>query len=42
VIEDGGMRTINWSQVAFKRQSDPLGLLNPGKMRGWFETPPAA
>lgn len=42
VIEDGGMRTINWSQVAFKRQADPLGLLNPGKMRGWFETPPAA
>ncbi|MEJ1965505.1 MAG: FAD-binding oxidoreductase [Gammaproteobacteria bacterium] len=34
-VEDGGMKTIDLKQVAYKRISDPKGLLNPGKMRGW-------
>jgi FAD/FMN-containing dehydrogenase len=35
VIEDGGRKVTDAAQLAFKRQADPLGLLNPGKMRGW-------
>ncbi|MEN9416544.1 MAG: hypothetical protein RI988_164 [Pseudomonadota bacterium] len=34
-IEDGGMKTIDPVQIAFKRRADPMGLLNPGKTRGW-------
>lgn len=34
-IEDGGMKQIDDSQIAFKRQADPHGLMNPGKTRGW-------
>ena len=34
-IEDGGMKAIDGDQLAFKRQADPFGLLNPGKTRGW-------
>jgi FAD/FMN-containing dehydrogenase len=34
-IEDGGMKTIDSTQIAFKRRADPLGLMNPGKTRGW-------
>jgi len=34
-IEDGGMKDIDGSQIAFKRQADPYGLMNPGKTRGW-------
>jgi FAD/FMN-containing dehydrogenase len=34
-IEDGGMKTIDAAQIAFKRRADPLGLMNPGKTRGW-------
>ncbi|VWX61512.1 FAD/FMN-containing dehydrogenase [Burkholderiales bacterium 8X] len=34
-IEDGGMKTIDNRQIAFKQQSDPMGLMNPGKTRGW-------
>ena len=34
-IEDGGMKTIDTAQIAFKRQADPMGLMNPGKTRGW-------
>ncbi len=34
-IEDGGMKEIDAAQIAFKRQADPLGLMNPGKTRGW-------
>lgn len=34
-IEDGGMKTIDTSQVDFKRRADPRGLMNPGKTRGW-------
>jgi len=33
------MKTIDEAQLAFKRQTDPLGLLNPGKMRAF--SPPA-
>jgi FAD/FMN-containing dehydrogenase len=34
-IEDGGMKTIDPLQIEFKRRADPMGLLNPGKTRGW-------
>jgi FAD/FMN-containing dehydrogenase len=36
-IEDGGMKQVNHVQLAFKREVDPKGLLNPGKMRAWDE-----
>jgi FAD/FMN-containing dehydrogenase len=35
ILEDGGMKTIDAAQLAFKRRADPLGLLNPGKMKAW-------
>jgi hypothetical protein len=31
------MKTINLEQLQFKQQVDPKGLLNPGKMRAWWE-----
>ena len=34
-IEDGGMKDIDRSQIDFKKQADPHGLMNPGKTRGW-------
>jgi FAD/FMN-containing dehydrogenase len=34
-IEDGGMKTIDGAQLAFKGRADPYGLMNPGKTRGW-------
>lgn len=34
-IEDGGMKAIDTVQIDFKRQADPMGLMNPGKTRGW-------
>ncbi len=34
-IEDGGMKTIDEDQIAFKKRADPYGLMNPGKTRGW-------
>lgn len=34
-IEDGGMKEIDHAQIDFKRLADPLGLMNPGKTRGW-------
>ena len=34
-IEDGGMKAIDSTQIEFKKQSDPMGLMNPGKTRGW-------
>ena len=34
-IEDGGMKEIDTSQIDFKKQADPMGLMNPGKTRGW-------
>jgi FAD/FMN-containing dehydrogenase len=34
-IEDGGMKQIDTNQIDFKKRADPLGLMNPGKTRGW-------
>jgi len=34
-LEEGGMKQTDSVQLAFKRQADPLGLLNPGKMIAW-------
>jgi hypothetical protein len=31
-LEEGGMKRSDPSQLAFKRENDPKGLLNPGKM----------
>lgn len=35
ILEDGGMKTIDPVQLAFKQKVDPYGLLNPGKMKAW-------
>ena len=37
-LEEGGMKRVDAGQAAFKREADPRGLLNPGKMLG-FEDP---
>jgi FAD/FMN-containing dehydrogenase len=34
-LEEGGMKQTDKVQLAFKREADPLGLLNPGKMIAW-------
>ena len=34
-LEEGGMKRVDPVQLAFKRETDPKGLLNPGKMLGW-------
>lgn len=34
-LEEGGMKHVDATQLAFKREADPLGLLNPGKMIAW-------
>jgi FAD/FMN-containing dehydrogenase len=34
-LEEGGMKQTDEAQLAFKRESDPRGLLNPGKMIAW-------
>lgn len=34
-LEEGGMKQTDEVQLAFKRQADPNGLLNPGKMIAW-------
>jgi len=34
-LEEGGMKQTDAAQLAFKRQTDPDGLLNPGKMIAW-------
>jgi len=36
-VEEGGMKVVDQAQLAFKREADPEGLLNPGKMKGWDE-----
>lgn len=36
-LEEGGMKRTDAAQLAFKRQTDPRGLLNPGKMLGWSD-----
>jgi FAD/FMN-containing dehydrogenase len=38
-VEDGGLGVIDADQVAAKAAYDPLGLLNPGKLRGWLSSP---
>ena len=37
VLEDGGMKQVDTAQLAFKQLADPLGLMNPGKVRAWDE-----
>ena len=34
-LEEGGMKRTDAGQFAFKREADPKGLLNPGKMVAW-------
>jgi len=34
-LEEGGMKQSDPLQLAFKRETDPKGLLNPGKMIAW-------
>ena len=34
-LEEGGRQAVDERQLEFKRQSDPKGLLNPGKMIAW-------
>ncbi len=34
-LEEGGMKQTDPLQLAFKRETDPKGLLNPGKMIAW-------
>jgi FAD/FMN-containing dehydrogenase len=34
-LEEGGMKRTDEVQLAFKRETDPRGLLNPGKMIAW-------
>lgn len=34
-LEEGGMKQTDDIQLAFKREADPNGLLNPGKMVAW-------
>jgi FAD/FMN-containing dehydrogenase len=34
-LEEGGMKKVDLVQLAFKRETDPDGLLNPGKMIAW-------
>ncbi|MGA2792192.1 MAG: FAD-binding oxidoreductase [Roseiarcus sp.] len=34
-LEEGGMKQTDSVQLAFKKEADPRGLLNPGKMVAW-------
>ncbi|MDX6750883.1 FAD-binding oxidoreductase [Geminicoccaceae bacterium 1502E] len=34
-LEGGGMKKVDELQLSFKREADPKGLLNPGKMIAW-------
>jgi hypothetical protein len=36
-LEEGGMKRVNPVHLEFKRQADPKGLLNPGKMIAWVD-----
>lgn len=36
-LEEGGRQAVDDVQLAFKREADPKGLLNPGKMITWDE-----
>ncbi|RUM98737.1 FAD-binding oxidoreductase [Pseudaminobacter arsenicus] len=37
-LEEGGMKQTDEIQLAFKREADPQGLLNPGKMIAWEDS----
>ncbi|MDB5586066.1 MAG: FAD-linked oxidase [Devosia sp.] len=34
-LEEGGMKKTDLKQLDFKREADPKGMLNPGKMIAW-------
>jgi FAD/FMN-containing dehydrogenase len=34
-LEEGGMKKTDQKQLDFKREADPKGMLNPGKMVAW-------
>lgn len=34
-LEEGGRQAVDTRQLEFKREADPKGLLNPGKMISW-------
>lgn len=34
-LEEGGMKKTDRAQLQFKREADPKGMLNPGKMVAW-------
>ncbi len=34
-LEEGGMKRTDRGQLEFKKQADPKGILNPGKMIAW-------
>ncbi|MFQ6549472.1 FAD-binding oxidoreductase [Aestuariibius sp. 2305UL40-4] len=34
-LEEGGRQSVDDRQLVFKREADPKGLLNPGKMIAW-------
>jgi hypothetical protein len=34
-LEEGGRQATDAAQIAFKREADPKGILNPGKMITW-------
>lgn len=34
-LEEGGMKRTDQKQLDFKREADPKGMLNPGKMIAW-------
>ena len=34
-LEEGGRQTVDERQLKFKKEADPKGLLNPGKMIAW-------
>lgn len=36
-LEEGGMKKTNPDQLEFKKQTDPKGLCNPGKMIAWID-----
>jgi FAD/FMN-containing dehydrogenase len=37
ILEDGKQGQLNPAVVQMKRRFDPMGLLNPGKMRSWVD-----
>jgi FAD/FMN-containing dehydrogenase len=37
-LEEGGMKQVDRTQLAFKQEADPKGLMNPGKMIGWDDS----